>query len=679
MNQQQKINKYKFLNKSYYSFFSVVLVLVPLIIGLIINLNRKDVDQNLDQIEISQLINGSKCDYSSISLINYFKTNEIDYQHIDTSVSYFPDISKSECYLKVEKYEIDEFSRNKIYTTTSYRLVNYLESFNLFLLFFLLKQGKFNHKTNLSLIFLNQVLIELVFGYFKNGNLITIQFLIKLFLILNLFHFFINFKKLNNKFLLFIITLFTFIKNEQYQLKVDDRIEIFYFTHAFKSSSNESVIIGNNHTEIYSYLVNFFYILSGSYYKFVLELVLTVWASYLIFLLIRDLKINPLVSLLLASFILFRTNLIGGEGFLTSVLPKNYSYLLIFSACYFLYKRRINFSILFYSLSFYFHFAMSVLFLPVYIYIYIVINKTHRIVMNTSKGILLVFPYLIYLYQNIYRQSSEVKNYEELKRQFILTYQNHLYPFVFENGKFVELNLFFKSLPQIVLIIFIVFILYLLNKNKDIKFLGILSFVSLIFLFYIFVMYLFPFSDFVLLHPFRFVTFFSISIFIFLSVYLDKYSELYEQSLSIVCILIIFLTVNQPLINPQVNSNYTKYFTDKDLKIEKTISTPDELVNYLSVQEVDLILTPLTNTQSIFNDLEMKTGIPNYVNLLHIPLNINELNEWNERKTKLNSFYNEKCEVFDDYSNFLFVDYVNNNQCGELVKSFDGYYLYSRK
>ena len=192
-------------------------------------------------------------------------------------------------------------------------------------------------------------------------------------------------------------------------------------------------------------------------------------------------------------------------------------------------------------------------------------------------------------------------------------------------------------------------------------------------------MYLFPFSDFVLLHPFRFVTFFSISIFIFLSVYLDKYSELYEKSLSIVCILIIFLTVNQPLINPQLNSNYTKYFTDKELKFEKTISTPDELVNYLSVQEVDLILTPLTNTQSIFNDLEMKTGIPNYVNLLHIPLNINELNEWNERKTKLNSFYNQKCEVFDNYSNFLFIDYFNNNQCGELVKSFDGYYLYSRK
>ena len=126
-------------------------------------------------------------------------------------------------------------------------------------------------------------MIELVFGYFKNGNLITIEFLIKLFLILNLFHFFLNFKKLKNKFLLFIITLFTFIKNEQYQLKVDDKKEIFYFTHAFKSSSTESVIIGNNHTEIYSYLVNFFYILSGPYYKFVLELVLTVWASYLIF------------------------------------------------------------------------------------------------------------------------------------------------------------------------------------------------------------------------------------------------------------------------------------------------------------------------------------------------------------------------------------------------------------
>ena len=65
-----------------------------------------------------------------------------------------------------------------------------------FFLFFLLKQSKFNHKTNLSLIFLNQVLIEIVFGYFKNGNLLTIQFIIKLFLILNLFHFFINFKNL---------------------------------------------------------------------------------------------------------------------------------------------------------------------------------------------------------------------------------------------------------------------------------------------------------------------------------------------------------------------------------------------------------------------------------------------------------------------------------------------------
>ena len=78
-----------------------------------------------------------------------------------------------------------------------------------------------------------------------------------------------------------------------------------------------------------------------------------------------------------------------------------------------------------------------------------------------------------------------------------------------------------------------------------------------------------------------------------------------------------FLTVNQPLVNPQVDSNYTKYFTDKDLKFAKTILTPDELVNFLSGQEIDLILTPLTNTQSIFNDLEMRTGIPNYVNLLH--------------------------------------------------------------
>ena len=28
---------------------------------------------------------------------------------------------------------------------------------------------------------------------------------------------------------------------------------------------------------------------------------------------------------------------------------------------------------------------------------------------------------------------------------------------------------------------------------------------------------------------------------------------------------------------------------------------------------------------------------------------------------------------------FLFVDYVKNNQCGELIRSFDGYYLYSPK
>ena len=344
-----------------------------------------------------------------------------------------------------------------------------------------------------------------------------------------------------------------------------------------------------------------------------------------------------------------------------------------------LYKKRINYSILFYSLSFYFHFALSVLFLPIYVYIYVAINKTDRIVINTSKGVLLVFPYLIYLYQNVHRQSPEVKNYEDLKRQFILTYQNHLYPFVFENGRFVELNVFFKNLPQIGVLIFMVFIFYLLNKNKDIKFLGIVSFVSLIFLFYIFAMYLFPFSNFVLLHPFRFVTFFSISIFVFLSVHINKYLKTYDKSLSTICILIIFLTVNQPLVNPQVDSNYTKYFTDKDLKFAKTILTPDELVNFLSGQEIDLILTPLTNTQSIFNDLEMRTGIPNYVNLLHIPLNINELSEWNERKTKLNSFYNEKCEVFDNYSNFLFVDYVKNNQCGELIRSFDGYYLYSRK
>lgn len=658
----------------------ILYIIIPLLILSFLIVHEEKIDNEQPIENIINQVNSNSCKYSNQSIIKAFKNRAIEFELVNTSISYIPNIKNSQCLLNTEKIQKDIYGRYKIYSTTSTRLINLIEVINICFLFYLLKVNYFKRESIIFFILINQLTVFFLFNYLQNQNYFSITFFLKTLFLFFLFDaYFENKKTSNNKTFIYIFTLFA-IGNNLIQTKIDDRIEIYYFNYAFKADSNLSSIIGPNHTQVFANFVKGFHFIFGDYYKFFLELIITLWISYLIYLFSRMFELSNLMTLLFGSLVLYETNIIGGEGLFGSVLPKNFSYLCIFTSCYFLYSKKINYSLIFYSMSFYFHFALSTLFLPIYIYIYIASEKYTRLLKDSLMGVILTLPMSIYLFIINYSSRELDQDYAILNQKFIYTISNHLYPFIFENGQFKEINQIHFREGFLVLSLYILVLIFLklfVIKSKDFL-LDLTIFNSIVFIFYIAIIFFFPFSDFVLLHPFRFVTFFAISIFLFVILKAKLINNNYKILINFIALLIISNNVIQSLNLYEDSKVYKNYFNEYN-NVEKTITSPPELEAYLSNKDVSLFLTPAFNTQSIFNDVEYVLNVPTYVSYFHIPLNINSLNTWEYRLKNLEEFYKGDCERFDELLPIHFIDYNRNNECGDLIKSFKGYYLYIRR
>ena len=116
--------------------------------------------------------------------------------------------------------------------------------------------------------------------------------------------------------------------------------------------------------------------------------------------------------------------------------------------------------------------------------------------------------------------SNEIKN--QMFKLITVRLPHHFYPFIFEDGKFLKINPYWNnSLRLLLIFLTFVFILNYLMKKKNLI-LNTLVFTSFIILSYLGIIYLFPFSSFVVTHPWRIISLFMVLLVTYLLTQLNK-------------------------------------------------------------------------------------------------------------------------------------------------------------
>ena len=86
----------------------------------------------------------------------------------------------------------------------------------------------------------------------------------------------------------------------------------------------------------------------------------------------------------------------------------------------------------------------------------------------------------------------------------------------------------------------------------------------------------------------------------------------------------------------------------------------------------------LGSKNSYLNSLEIKTNIPIYATYKFNTFFVKDTKDWKERLDKLENFYFENCEIFEDFENYVFIDYKPKNICGNLIGKYGDYFLFEK-
>tara|TARA_B100001109_G_scaffold253192_1_gene250517 strand:- start:5 stop:1900 length:1896 start_codon:yes stop_codon:yes gene_type:complete len=613
-----------------------------------------------NRVSLGKISNLFPCEIYINQAINILDN---DYQLVRKSISFFPEVENIKCLNKITDIKfLDDIVL--IEAVTSFRFVSYFQTlFFLFLLIFIYLSKEKLSKNIIYFGIFSVLLVQEIFFSFTAYNLQFIfVYLFKALLILGLTKSFLDYEINNFEIISYIFLIsFCFI-NIEFLINKD---EIFYYGNALFGNNELSSHSTTAHALAYNSLIRFLFPIFNIELKILLDVLLSIWFSLICFKFGKLFNFQNIYLLIYPALLLDYQAGIGGDSIFGAIVPKSFSYLLIFTALYFLCKKNYLIFTLTYGLSFYFHYASSIILSPVIGYIALRTLKTKDLLKSIISGVIIIAPITLnILIGEFGSNSNEIKN--QIYKLITVRLPHHFYPFIYEDNKFFEINPYWNnSLLLLLFFLLFVFLSNYLTRKKNFV-LKTLVFTSVIIVSYLILIYFFPFSTFVTVHPFRIISLFMVLLITYLLSIANKTNLLLVKTFFITIFLYFnFFVIDQAAVN---------YYYPED----KT-ETPSPIINKLNELKPELLIIPAykqEHMQSPFLDIELRTLIPTYATYKFTPVKISLYNVWENKIQSISNFYSGNCAEFKNYKELYFLDLNENNTCGTIVYHHKDVFIY---
>lgn len=585
-----------------------------------------------------------------------------------------------------------------IFLNTSLNI--YFEYFLFFLLFFVIV----NNRKNKYLISFSSVTYFIIFFTVYAYRLNIFYFLIISLYLLALVLY--QYNKKYSYLILFYLAYFSF--NNLNEIKLTGN-EVSYIGKLFKSSSEYSSFISsaNNFSSFFEMFINTFIKIFNTNFYLLLNIFIGASFCFLIFKLLSFFQIKNIYSL---AFLLFLNNyqsVMGNTAYYEGgIEPNTFGNLLLTASFYSLLNNKKYLSIVLYTLAAYFHLALAVLLVPLFIFLNY--KFTEKFIIYDIKQLFLVFslnlPFLYWILINQLNYKNNFYNYEQNKYFIATRAPHHLYPFLKEQGKVLSFNPDFGWREGFINL-FLIYMLclsinYFKKSYSNTKLFEIVSFLFFTIIIYTLIVFYFPYSDFVILHPFKissyFIVFSLLYIINFLNNYLNFLVYKFESLQSVLFLfLVLFIFVNSPFSlnkNFDIRENKLELIADKKQTvynfedIESIVIEKEnlELLEKLKIYKPDVILFPedISKNHNFLYLIEAYSGIPTYVSFKNSPIISNDFQEWEKRILNKEAFYSGACNSIENVKNIIYLvsnKNQNDHKCGEIIFKNELYSVYEYK
>ena len=638
-------------------FLTAIIFLITATIIISFYSGSAEFDHNFSNGEISK-----NCNIRLTDVLDSLDNNKKDYLIKYEFINIFPEYENLQCLGKVGKIEDRGESFLVIHTYINNLLKNILFFLIPGFLFLLSYALRFNKKR------LNSLLVcSLLISIFINLYLGLPVMDVKLTSLYVLLFYVINKVEENKDFIEKILKFYLFILLVTYSSDFSNVLfdnEYGYIGEVFASNNEFSSYISSyNNSFVWRYLLISLEQIFASFYINVLRLVILLLTFITLLRIFRVFKIS-LIAGVFSIFIFLSINqaLVGGDIMFGRNENRTLAYIFLLNSFIFIKENKLLLAYLAFTFTFLSHFAVAIVNFPVFLFILFSKNDLKRIITNGLPFFLITLPFGLTIYKN--GNSNNLYNIQYYIQE---RSPHHLYPFDKESNLILNFSThewsdgFFKLLAVFIVVA-------ILGKLISKNFAQQLSiFTGCICLFYFLVNYFFPLSKFVLLHPYRIVSLFTLfSIFYLMNLLID--TKMYTRLLSykLLIPLIILFSIN--------------LFIKDDLKYYYSNLSEYSGVhakNYVIKQQPKVFITPTTTYGSYWAGFEYQTKIPTYAIEKFTPNNLNGMALYLKRIEEIDNFYSGECKSLSKLGEFLFVDKDRNNLCGSLVYKEENFNIYS--
>tara|TARA_Y100000389_G_scaffold179013_1_gene192694 strand:+ start:9134 stop:11152 length:2019 start_codon:yes stop_codon:yes gene_type:complete len=615
---------------------------------------------------------GQSCENTLSITKSYYEEIGKEYTVVvNNDLEIFPNFKNLKCLGKVNFID-DSFRVSQINTSLNKNLEYVIISLN-FLLFLIAR----NHVKLRIFFVMNYFLFLGTLYFYKFSSLLVIFSII--FLIISLYF-------ENNKFLnIFTIFLIYFKQNAIHKIELSSN-ETFYIGKIFKSDDYFSSYIDDLPTFALTFekLIQLLIEILGSNFFIILNLCIGFLFCFYIYKILEFYKIYRIFTILFLIVLNENQSLLGNTWLYGGgIEPSTLGSLFFLISIYYLLKEYNYISIIFYSIAVYFHLALAVVLLPLYLYLYSKYIKKFILfdLRSTLLSIFMSVPLFWFLFVNnnylISAQSSVINRYFIKER-----IPHHVYPFIgSDNGKLLinpEYGWKIGYLKLFAIFSFIVLLNYFFKAYLKNSLFLIVRFLFVTILIYSVVVFFFPYSNFVILTPFKITTYFIIfSLLYFMSLTsnylyskklnLNRYDNLFYIGL---CFYLLFTTTFTLDQNIRVNNDKLSYdpsFNEINVDIDNL-----ELLEFVNNSPSEVVIFP--NKPMYYNDFlfsfEIYSKIPTYANYKFSPIAGDDFFTWRDRLLKIETFFSGNCDAIDGVSVIYYV-IINKDDiqpiCGSAV------------
>jgi hypothetical protein len=613
---------------------------------------------------------------------SYFDELNMKYKIVENNdLKIIPNIKNLKCIGKV--IFIEDFQKIKEVNTSVNKSYEYIIYFAIFYLIFKTRKSKY---LKLFSIIIYYLIFLTIYQY--KFNLFSF-FILTLFLI--------SYMKFdtNSKLSLFIISFFIYFNFNNLEKSAFSSNETFYIGKLFKSKSEFSSYIAEStsFSLVFENLIQILINIFGTNFYLILNFFVGILFCFFIFKISLFYKINSIYVPLIFIFLNLNQSIMGNTVYyFGGIEPNTFGNLFFTISIYSLLRGKSFLSIIFYSAVAYIHLALAIVFLPLYLYL----NRKYleKFIFIDFKSfalsLTLSLPLLWVIYDR-FKNFQSTNNIEINRYLIIERAPHHLYPFITPENKEFILNPDFgwaAGYRNLFIGFAIVLLLNYFFKNyADKNLFQIIRFLFFITIMYSFFVYFFPYSNFVILHPFKITSYFVVFVLLFCFKFLSNFfidKDIEFKKFTIV--IFVFLSIH-------TFTNTSFYLSNNfEIKESNLIFIPNyhdivldsdnlELINFLKTRNSDVLLIPeeINKNHDFLMLLEAYSGLPTYALSKFSPTNEEDFTVWRNRLLKKELFFEGICDSIKEVNQILYLSYNSNqnqNNCGELIFKNNNYSIF---